>query len=529
MTKLYISYYGDYISIVEGAYKKNKFNIKDILFMSSDEIDKNYNDKYDLLKYALKSSNYKSKKAILCLNTIDVIVKSNKIPKINPKDLDGIMSMEIDEMISLERDEYIFSYEVMKEIEDQGEEQLDLILAGVEKNEVKNILSIFDEHNINLECIDILPAAYSRLLKEIEYTDMMIVNTGEYSTSIDIYKEDSLYIHDNVPVRLTEDAQIYDYMRLVDEANGLMNYYSSRNFGKIVDNIVVVGTHAHNKEVQESFKKMFASEIISGIENLYDIDEEIKGNILEADLNMIVDNIGCMIRDKYKSPYLKMNLLPNEIRRKQERRKRVIRSLEIAPLILIILYIPIMAFNLISGLKQNQLNDITRQIDQLKIHYSQISDIEEKINKKEEEIKIYDMLIKKEPKWEVILNSIDENIPYKVQLDTLGISYVSDKEKRDNQSLEDIKLNEKEENEKSDKEKEQPLYEKIPNFITMIGKADTPSHVGQFVYKLKELPYFENVKLSGVSEQKVEGQNGHRTSYNFSITADVKDGVITNE
>lgn len=318
-------------------------------------------------------------------------------------------------------------------------------------------------------------------------------------------------------------------MRLVDEANGLMNYYSSRNFGKIVDNIVVVGTHAHNKEVQESFKKMFASEVISGIENLYDIDEEIKGNILEADLNMIVDNIGCMIRDKYKSPYLKMNLLPNEIRRKQERRKRVIRSLEIAPLILIILYIPIMAFNLISGLKQNQLNDITRQIDQLKIDYSQISDIEEKINKKEEEIKIYDMLIKKESKWEVILNSIDENIPYKVQLDTLGISYVSDKEKRDNQSLEDIKLNEKEENEKSDKEKEQPLYEKIPNFITMIGKADTPSHVGQFVYKLKELPYFENVKLSGVSEQKVEGQNGHRTSYNFSITADVKDGVITNE
>ena len=54
---------------------------------------------------------------------------------------------------------------------------------------------------------------------------MMIVNTGNYSTSIDIYKEDSLYIHDNVPVRLNEDSQIYDYMRLVDEANGLMNYF----------------------------------------------------------------------------------------------------------------------------------------------------------------------------------------------------------------------------------------------------------------------------------------------------------------
>ena len=52
----------------------------------------------------------------------------------------------------------------------------------------------------------ISPTAYARVLKEVEYSDMMIVNTGNYSTSIDIYKEDSLYIHDNVPVRLNEDS-----------------------------------------------------------------------------------------------------------------------------------------------------------------------------------------------------------------------------------------------------------------------------------------------------------------------------------
>ena len=33
MTKLYISYYGDSVSIVEGLYKKNKFNIYMILFI----------------------------------------------------------------------------------------------------------------------------------------------------------------------------------------------------------------------------------------------------------------------------------------------------------------------------------------------------------------------------------------------------------------------------------------------------------------------------------------------------------------
>ncbi|WP_286310696.1 type IV pilus biogenesis protein PilM [Romboutsia ilealis] len=233
MTKLYISYYGDSISIVEGSYKKNKFIIDDVILMNADDIEPNYNDKYNLLKEALASRQFKSKKAVLCLNTRDVIIKSNKIPKIGPKELDGIMSMEIDEMISLERDQYTFSYEVVREFEEDGEELLDLVLAALETTEVNNILNIFDDFSLKLEYIDILPTAYARVLKEVEYSDMMIVNTGNYSTSIDIYKEDSLYIHDNVPVRLNEDSQIYDYMRLVDEANGLMNYYSSRNYGKI--------------------------------------------------------------------------------------------------------------------------------------------------------------------------------------------------------------------------------------------------------------------------------------------------------
>ena len=142
MTKLYISYYGDSISIVEGSYKKNKFIINDVILMNEDDIKPNYNDKYNLLKVALSSKQFKSKKAVLCLNTRDVIVKSNKIPKIGPKELDGIMSMEIDEMISLERDQYTFSYEVVTEVEEDGQELLDLVLAALETTEINNILNI---------------------------------------------------------------------------------------------------------------------------------------------------------------------------------------------------------------------------------------------------------------------------------------------------------------------------------------------------------------------------------------------------
>lgn len=532
MTKLYISYYGDSVSIVEGSYKRSKFIIDDILFMTSSDIEPNYNDKYNLLKEALKLKKYKSKKAVLCLNTVDVIVKSNKIPKIDSKNLDGIMSMEIDEMISLERDQYTFSYEVMREVEEHGEQLLDLVLAGLEVQEVNNILSIFEEFNLKLEYIDILPAAYSRVLKEVEYTDMMIVNTGEYSTSIDIYKEDSLYIHDNVPVRLTEGVQIYDYMRLVDEANGLMNYYSSRNFGKTVDSILLIGNHASNRDIIDSFKKVFTSEIIAGIESLYDIYHDISGEVSKEELNKIVETIGCMLREKDKSLYSKMNLLPDEIKRKNDKNKKLVKSLKIVPIILLILSSPIITLGIMEDMKQKELDLVRSQIEEIKVANEKIDEIKEEIKSKKEEIEIYDMLIKKEPKWGVILTAIDKNIPFKVQLDNLNLFYVPPVDEDKTQNTEPNLSEENEGNKNQDIEaenSEEAIYDKVPNFITITGKANTPSLVGQFVYNLKSLHYFEDIKLSGVTEQTSEVENSKKTSYSFSITAKIKDGVVISE
>lgn len=527
MTKLYISYYGDSVTIVEGSYKKNKFKIDDILFMSSNDIEPDYSDKYNLLKQAVKLKAHKAKKAVLCLNTIDVIVKSGRIPKVDAKDLDGIMSLEIDELISLEREQYTFSYEVMKEVQEQGESFLDLALAGIETHEVNKIMRIFEENNIKLEYIDILPASYSRVLKEIEYNDMMVVNTGEYSTSIDIYKEDSLYIHDNVPVRITENAQMYEYIRLVDEANGLMNYYSSRNFGKVLDTILLIGTHVNNKDLIDSFKQVFNSNLVIGIENLYDIVSDIEGELQEGELNRIVEIIGCMMREKNKSSYLRMNLLPEDIKIRNRKNEKLIKSLKIAPVVLIALYIPIIALGIMENSKQKELEIINAQIEEIKKDYDVISQIESDIAKKEQEIELYDMLINKEPRWGDVLTSIDKNIPFKVQLDNLSMSYVestTEENKEENNTN-----NENQDTTPQSDNNEEPIYNKVPNFITMTGKAQTPSLVGQFLYNLKSLPYFEDIKLSGVTEQSPASGISNKATYSFSITAKIKDGVMTNE
>ncbi|SCJ43522.1 Uncharacterised protein [uncultured Clostridium sp.] len=50
-----------------------------------------------------------------------------------------------------------------------------------------------------------------------------------------------------------------------------MNYYLSRNFDKSVDKIVTIGKFAYNKDLINTFRIAFSSEIVKGIENLFDI------------------------------------------------------------------------------------------------------------------------------------------------------------------------------------------------------------------------------------------------------------------
>ena len=54
-----------------------------------------------------------------------------------------------------------------------------------------------------------------------------------------------------------------------------MNYYSSRNFDKSVDKIVTIGKFAYNKDLINAFRMAFLSELVTGIENRFDIDESL--------------------------------------------------------------------------------------------------------------------------------------------------------------------------------------------------------------------------------------------------------------
>lgn len=568
MNKVYVSYYGDSISIVEGRYKhdKDKFYIKNFNAFSIEDIAQDFSkEKYALLRYALENVKLKSRHVVFCLNTRDVILKPQKLPKMDKKDLDGFMKLEMDEMMALESDEYVFSYEVSSETSDSstGEESsLNLIIGAIKKEEINAIVEIMHEFDLILDRIDTLSTAYLRILKNLDYSDIMVTNISDNSTIINIYKKDTLFISDNIPIRITAKDMEMQLLNVVEESKGLMNYYSSRNFGKVTDTILILGKRYSNKLIYEAFSSAFSNYVSQGLTEIMDISDMITGDIDEDDINSIVEILGSMIEPKGKKDFENINFLPMDILKKQMKAKQMKNILKIAPIVILVLAIPYLCLIFFNNLVNKELENVNDEIRNIESAYYQIGNIEKMIQSKTEEIKVYDMLIGKKVKWENLLDDIDKNTPSRVELTNLSTTYQnlgttnktensnnnktttnkssetksntksnSDGDKTSSDLNEDKTTNVSEaltgdsETDSDDTEKDDktPLYDKIPNVINIEGNAKDSSYVGQFLYKLKGLYYFEDVKLHSIKN------NEEDSNYTFSMTLYLKEGVLTNE
>lgn len=540
--ELYISYYENYISVVEGKYssKKNKYIIKKHIKVSIEDVEIQQEDKYSLLKEVLKNNKFNSKDVTFMLNTRDVIVKSNTVPKIDKKDLVAMMSNEIYEMMSLDSEEYIFSYEVTNEREVDNKPILDIVTAAIDKKEINEILKVFKELKLNLKCIDIMSTAYMRLLKNIEYEDMMVINIGRYGSYCGVYTNDSLFIYDNIPIKVGKNTEKHTLLSLVDEIKGLANFYSSRNFGKNLKDILIVGEGKDNPFLKDVFANGLNNELIFGIENLYYISEEIQGDIKEEEVSHISEILGCMLVNKKKDSlsYPAMNLLPLNLKNELKVKEKVKKSILMLPLLIIILTAPYFIFSTLEGKTKEEIKKVNDILDQIIVKYNDIGSIEEEINTIEEEIKVYDMLLNKKTNWTSILNSIERNIPYLIDLTSIDVYYEStlnNSSEEDNEITEDTTENNitdntmnnqnqyTDDNEQSEENLDNEMFNKIPNVISLEGIANSSEKIGQFVYKLNGLDYFESVNLKYSEKNKDTGM------YNFQIILKIKSGVVSNE
>ena len=365
---------------------------------------------------------------------------------------------------------------------------------------------------------------------------MMMLNVGRYGSIVNIFKEDTLFIHDNIPVKINEQSNYYVYSSLVEEIKGLMNYYSSRNYGNTVDTIVIVGESSDNEQVKNTFIDNFSSNIINGVENLFDIENDITGDLNRYEISKVCDILGSMSIYEDKKSYSSMNLLPEKIKRKQKSRNTIKKYVAMMPIAVGVICAPYIIFGAINMKLQSDINEKQAQLDEIMIDYQEVQDIKEKINIAKQEVDIYKMLRNKEAKWGDILDAINKSIPYRADLTNVNVYYdeqllEDEEENNENQQVESNndqstssngEDNISETNEENSEE-ETPIYDQVPNTIVLEGEAKNSYHVGQFVYNLNQTSYFESVNLKSTTEDKEKGVQ------KFKIVLVLKEGAVHGE
>ena len=160
-----------------------------------------------------------------------------------------------------------------------------------------------------------------------------------------------------------------------------MNYYSSRNFGKSIEDILFIGAYAQNVDLIQVFKERFKSNIAVGLDKFIDIQNDFTNDMPFETIKMIVDNLEIMLRYAEKSKYSLINLVTKEIRDKQNRVNKLKEISVIAIAFGVIALLPYMFFTGINILKQKELKIIQAQIDDIMIDYKEIENIGEEIKK----------------------------------------------------------------------------------------------------------------------------------------------------
>lgn len=306
MKKLYISCYGENLHIVDGspAGKNLSFKAKGYgrmtlpgLFTETarkPELVKKFGKEF---KQFLKSKKLRSKNASIALGQRGIIVRSIKVPKMTPGDLDKMLKMEAGDYLTVSIEDYAFQYKLLAETEENGQKYYDVLLVAVLHSQIEQLVEITESAGLKLDYIDVLPNILFRLFKQTGYKNAMLVQSGTDGTSMAIFKDHNLFIYTDIPFKYDNQGG-NDYSTLFNELRGYLDFFASRNFGNSIDNILILGELAGVDGLAEKLKDYFDVPVACGFKPFSSAKIKGRGKSIRDSSYLFAENFGLMLRDR---------------------------------------------------------------------------------------------------------------------------------------------------------------------------------------------------------------------------------------
>ncbi|MCL5779999.1 MAG: pilus assembly protein PilM [Firmicutes bacterium] len=308
ISTLYIDFRGEVVRVVQGRPMDNNLNfvvdsfgslvLPGFLGFKTDEDLTVANIKR--LKEFLVKKKMKAIRVVAGLGQNGVITRNVRVPKMAPKDLDSMMKLEINDHLPVSPEEYAFDYKVLDEVEEDGRAYLELMVAAVSHKQVEQCASLLEQAGLKPMVFDILPNMLHRLFGHRAYQDNLVVDGGLDGTHLAIFKGKSLFMYADIPFVIDPQGDS-DFSVLAGELRGFLEYFASRNSGKTVGGITIVGELAAYPGLAEIMGQFFSLPVTVGLSLAGPLNFKGKAVNFTSQAAVYAGNLGLMMREsKYK-------------------------------------------------------------------------------------------------------------------------------------------------------------------------------------------------------------------------------------
>ena len=308
---LFIDIRGEVIRLVQGRPMDNNLNFTIDSFgtivlpghlgynISSEQLSGNINK----LKEFLRENNMTAVKVVAGLGQTGVITRSIQVPKMSPKDLTGLMKLNSMDYLPLSPEEYAFDYKVLGEVQDNDRELLEVMVAAVSHKQVEQCTLLLEQAGLKPLVFDILPNMLIRLFGHMPYQDNLVVDGGLDGTRLAIFKGKNLFMYADIPFIINLQGE-NDFAELVKEMSGYMDYFSSRNFGKTVDGVTILGELVYWPQLVEVLEHFVPIPVTVGLSQAGPLNYKGKAAGFQDQATVYAGNLGLMMRENYQSSAL---------------------------------------------------------------------------------------------------------------------------------------------------------------------------------------------------------------------------------
>lgn len=284
------------ITIVEvTAAQKKQTYIHDVVIFDTPE--DSYEDGFirdkdkigTAIREQLNAKGISNKNAIFVLSSSKIVNREVMIPSVPDKKVAGIINANASEYFPVNIEDYVIAHSVLETVAaEDGSKNKRVMVVAAPQQMVRTYYELASVAGLNVQSIDYVGNAMLQLIKTqtADNATTMVVQIGSESTVLNIVRGDTLLLQRTVPyginavvaevmeakdvdastalsllqserlitVDFDDDAITGSFRYLINNIGRVMDYYSSRNPDKPIDDVYLTGDGALVRGVDGLFK-----------------------------------------------------------------------------------------------------------------------------------------------------------------------------------------------------------------------------------------------------------------------------------